>query len=117
VDDFSIACSPGILQATPGQSVVTFCAITSIGSFSSPVSVACADLGGLAMCAFAPGSVTPSGGGTALAEVIVRVEPAAKPGCHAFGVAATSGSLSHRAHLRLDVASEAGSSCQGGDVR
>jgi hypothetical protein len=117
VDDFSIACSPGILQASPGQSVVTFCTITSIGSFSSPVSVACADIGGLATCAFAPGSVKPSGGGTALAEVIVRVEPAAKPGCHAFGVAATSGSLSHRAHLRLDVASEAGSSCQGGGVR
>src|SRR5262249_53402830 len=60
--DFTLACSPSVLNLYDGNT--STCTVTSTGGFSRPVHLGCSRLLSLASCAFEPAIVTPTAGGT-----------------------------------------------------
>jgi len=69
--DFSLASSPAAATIYAGQTATYALKVTSIGSFSSPVTLACSGAPAQASCQVTPGTVTPSGATAAIATVSV----------------------------------------------
>ena len=72
--DFTLSCDPTTLTISALSSGLTTCTITSVNSFSAPVTLACLGLPGASTCTFNPVSpVTPPAGLSTDVTVTVNV--------------------------------------------
>lgn len=101
VPDFTLSCSPTTVFAAPGGSGDFGCTLTSIGSFSNPVTLSCPGLPAGATCTFSTNPVTPTGN----TSVTVNVGSGVVDGAYPFTVSGTDGSITHGAPLTLSVSS------------
>jgi hypothetical protein len=65
----------------------------------------------LGQCTFTASVVTLPPDGSAASTLVLAVASSAPPGCHPFGVTATSGALVRTQPMRLDVPNGATPSC------
>lgn len=104
--DFSVACSPSALSATPGGSAPSTCTVKSTGGFNKAVTLACSGQPVGAACAFKPLTVTPPPNGSVNSALTVNVLGDAEPGDFSFQVVGTSGSTTRRAAMKLAITTE-----------
>jgi fibronectin type 3 domain-containing protein len=101
--DFSIACSPSSLSVARGGSVTSTCTVSSIGGFSSPVSLSCAGTPNRVSCSFSPNPVTPPSNGQVASTLTISTQRNARTGTYNFNVVGTSGSNSHSTPIQLTI--------------
>lgn len=110
--DFALACAPTTIRGDPGGIALSTCAVTSVGGFSSPVTLTCSLPAAAGTCLQIPSVVTPPPGGTVAStlEVLIGTSSAAV-GCHPLTVTGGAGPLVHTQSLRLDVRDAGTPSC------
>jgi hypothetical protein len=103
VPNFAVACVPASLSVAQGNSVVTSCRVTSINSFSAPVTFSCATLPAGASCSFDPPEVTSPPNGLASSSLTVSTSGATPLGGSTFQVIGAGGGLTRSTNLTLNV--------------
>jgi hypothetical protein len=102
--DFSLSCSPSLLQVPPGGSGTSRCTVQSSGGFNRPVDLTCSGLPPEISCDFSPNPVTPPPDGSADSALTVRVSFNTRPGTYTFQVVGTgSGGLTRTFTMQVQV--------------
>jgi hypothetical protein len=101
--DFSIACSPSSLTLPRSQSRSTTCTVTSVGGFSSAVTLSCANLPSGVSCSPSPNPVTPPANGSANSTVTFTATSSATLGTFSVQVNGTGSGLTRTANITLTV--------------
>ena len=71
-----MVCTPSSLSVAQGNSVTSTCRVTSLNTFSAPVSLSCGTLPAGATCAFNPAEVTPPSNGWLITTLTVTTSTA-----------------------------------------
>jgi hypothetical protein len=103
--DFSISVSPGTLPITQGGSSATTTRVTSIGSFSSPVTLSAPGAPAGISVSFGTNPVTPPASGTVDSSTSVSVSSSTATGSYSVTIRGTSGATTHDTTLTVQVAS------------
>jgi hypothetical protein len=97
--DFSISVSPSSRTITQGQSTTYTVTLTSLGGFSSSVSLGVSGLSSGATASFSPSSVTPTGSST----LKISTTETAQTGTFTLTITATGGGITHTATTSLTI--------------
>jgi VCBS repeat protein/S-layer family protein len=101
--NFGLSCDPAALTILAGGDGASTCTVESLNGFAATVTFSCAGLPAGAACAFNPGAVTPTAGGTAASVLAVSVPAGTPAGQYTFQVRGGSGALSHSFAMTLTV--------------
>lgn len=103
--DFSVSVSPGTLTITQGGSSTTTTRVTSIGSFSSSVTLSAPGAPAGITVSFGTNPVTPPAGGTVDSSTSVSVSSSTATGSYPVTIRGTSGATTHDTTLTVQVTS------------
>jgi pimeloyl-ACP methyl ester carboxylesterase len=100
---FVFACAPTSLLAVAGQPAASTCTVSSLGGFSAPTGLTCANLPPGLSCAWSSPVVTPPAGSSIASNLIVTASPGVAAGVYSFEVDATSGASTQKLAMSLRV--------------
>jgi len=103
--DFSVSVSPGTLTIAQGGSSTTTTRVTSIGSFSSPVTLSAPGAPAGITVSFGTNPVTPPAGGSVDSSTSVSVPSSTATGSYSVTIRGTSGATTHDTTLTVQVTS------------
>ena len=103
--DFSLGLSSYAMTIGGGSSAPNTVTITSLGSFSSPVSLSTSSLPSGIHVSFSSNPATPPSGGSTSSVATVSVDPGTSPTIYSITITGTSGSLTHSQAFALTVLS------------
>ncbi len=104
--DFTVSCAPGSHSIQQGANAVSTCTVSSLGGFSSSVSLSCSGQPAGISCGFSPGAVTPPSGGSANSTLTLSVDLSQATGTFNFDVQGVSGALTRTSAMSVTVTPE-----------
>jgi hypothetical protein len=102
--DFTITISPSSITLPESVSATTTVTITSMGAFSSSVSLTSSGVPSGVILTFGTNPVLPPAGGSVNSAISLILQPWAAPGPYTITVTGTSGSITHTATIGLFIA-------------
>jgi len=105
--DFTITASPNALTLAPGSSGVSSITVTSVGGFSTAVSLSISGLPTGATESFSPASVTPPADDSTQSTLTISTTPGVTSGIYTLTVTGTSGATTHSTTITLTIPSPA----------
>jgi hypothetical protein len=103
--DFSVSVSPGTLTIAQGGSSTTTTRVTSVGSFSSPVTLSAPGAPAGITVNFGTNPVTPPAGGSVDSSTSVSVSSSTATGSYSVTIRGTSGAITHDTTLTVQITS------------
>jgi len=101
--DFALGLSAPSLSVGSGASNTDTVTVTSLGSFSSAVTLSASSLPGGVHVSFTPSSVTPPAGGSDTSVATISVDSGTPASSSTISITGTSGSLSHSQNLGITI--------------